>query len=205
MDSTRREAVIKLALLLGAGTLTPRLLARALAGGSEAPPAGYSPDDLALLDEIGETIIPATDIPGAKAVHIGAFIAMMVTDCYRPDDQARFRAGVADLARDYRKRFHEEFIHGSPEQRTAYLDGIDRIHGRGGKKRAKYAPEPDTGDDAPMPHPWKVLKDLTILGYFTSEIGCTQAINYVEVPGRYDPDVPWHPGDHDSFGEFRRM
>lgn len=203
MTPTRREAVAKLALYLGLGALAPRVLARGLAA-SDGPPAGYTPDDLALLDEIGETIIPATDIPGAKAVGIGAFIAMMVTDCYRPEDQARFRAGVADLARGYRERHQEDFIQGSPERRTAYLNELDREHGRGPKRHVKYAPEPETRDDAAMPHPWKVLKDLTIVGYFTSEIGCTQAITYTEVPGRYDPDVPWHPGDRDSFSAFRR-
>ena len=185
-----------LALLIGAGSVGPRLMARGLVESNaptSAPGSSYSPEEVALLDEIGETIIPATDIPGAKAVGIGAFIAMMVTACHRPDDQARFHAGIAELARVYRERYQEEFMNGSSENRTAYLNALDRQHGRGGNKRTKYAPEPDTGDDGPMPHYYKVLKDFTILGYFTSEVGYTQALHFQEVPGRFDPDVPYHP------------
>jgi hypothetical protein len=40
-----------------------------------------------------------------------------------------------------------------------------------------------------------MLRDLTVLGYFSSEIGATQALNYVEVPGRFDPCIPWNKGD----------
>jgi hypothetical protein len=40
-----------------------------------------------------------------------------------------------------------------------------------------------------------MIKELTLLGYFTSEIGYTQALRYVETPGRFDPCVPYEPGD----------
>ena len=39
-----------------------------------------------------------------------------------------------------------------------------------------------------------MLKDLTLTGYFTSEIGCTQALEYVAVPGRYDGCITIKPG-----------
>ena len=73
MNMTRRDAVIKLAVLMGASLVGPRLLARNF---GLATPLDYSTEDIALLDEIGETIIPATSIPGAKAAGTGAFIAM---------------------------------------------------------------------------------------------------------------------------------
>jgi hypothetical protein len=40
-----------------------------------------------------------------------------------------------------------------------------------------------------------MLKDLTVLGYFTSEIGATQALNFVEVPGKFDACIPYNKGD----------
>ena len=49
-------------------------------------------------------------------------------------------------------------------------------------------------DDAP-PHYFRMMKELAMLGYFTSEIGYTKAMRYVESPGRYDPCVPYAPGD----------
>src|SRR2546423_601285 len=81
MNVTRREAIIKLAIAMGATAVGPRLLGASL----DAAAAGsgvFQPGDIALLDEIGDTIIPATDVPGAKAVGIGAFMALMVQDCY---------------------------------------------------------------------------------------------------------------------------
>ena len=44
-------------------------------------------------------------------------------------------------------------------------------------------------------HYFRMMKELALLGYFTSEIGCTQAQRYVESPGRYDPCVPYTPGE----------
>jgi len=44
-------------------------------------------------------------------------------------------------------------------------------------------------------HPFRMLKELTLLGYFTSEIGCTVAQRYIESPGRFDPCVPYRPGE----------
>ena len=43
-------------------------------------------------------------------------------------------------------------------------------------------------------HYFRMVKELSMLGYFTSEIGCKQAQRYVESPGRYDPCVPYTPG-----------
>jgi hypothetical protein len=48
--------------------------------------------------------------------------------------------------------------------------------------------------DSPT-HYFRMMKELTLLGYFTSEIGCTQAQRYAETPGRYDPCVPYKTGD----------
>jgi hypothetical protein len=40
-----------------------------------------------------------------------------------------------------------------------------------------------------------MMKELTLLGYFTSEIGCTQAQRYVESPGRFEPCLPYKRGE----------
>ena len=48
--------------------------------------------------------------------------------------------------------------------------------------------------DSPA-HYFRMMKELTLLGYFTSEIGCTKAQQYVETPARFDPCVDYKPGD----------
>jgi hypothetical protein len=44
-------------------------------------------------------------------------------------------------------------------------------------------------------HYFRMMKELTLLGYFTSEIGSTQARRYVPVPGRYEGCIPYKKGD----------
>ena len=181
----RREVIIRLAQLMGSALLGPRLLQGAW--NAEAPDAGRgaSPADLALLDEIGDTIIPATDVPGAKAVGIGAFITMMVRDCLEPEQQTVFQAGVRELAAQFRARHGRDFAGAPTEARTAFLTELDL-----GQHTHTMGRKPDQPG-----HYFRVLKELTILGYFSSEIGCTQAVRFIEVPGTYDGNAPYKKGD----------
>ncbi len=172
MHMNRREAVIKMAMLMGATALGPRLLAGNF-GASSGAPAAFTAAQIALLDDIADTIIPPTTVPGAKAAAVGAFIAMMVQDCYETDDQAAVRSGLTQLDADYAARHQGPFATGRAADRTSFLTELDRA-------RPRY---------------FRILKELTLLGYFTSEIGCNQALQYAEVPGRYDGDLPYRQGE----------
>jgi hypothetical protein len=190
----RREAVIKMAALMGAVTFGPRLLAGNFGTTSPAP-AGFTAAQLALLDEIADTILPPTAVPGAKAAGVGAFIAMMVQDCYEADAQAAVRTGLARLDADYAARHQGPFTTGRAADRTAFLTELDReqrAHGARLRKERLAAGLPENGG---TPHYFRILKELTLLGYFTSEIGCNQALQYAEVPGRYEGDLPYRKGE----------
>ena len=65
------------------------------------------------------------------------------------------------------------------------LEGLDREQKTYMDARQQGAP----------PHFFRLMKELTLLGYFTSEIGCTQAMRYEETPGRFEPCVPYTPGE----------
>lgn len=140
----------------------------------------FSPEDIAFLDEIGDTIIPETDTPGAKATGIGAFIVMMVKDTYDADQQKTFVDGLNMIRKDFKSTKGSDFVEASQEDRLAYLNGMNEQF-----KSSK-------GEEAKVIN---MLRDLTVLGYFTSEIGATQALNFVEVPGKYDPCIPYNKGD----------
>jgi len=194
MTMTRREALLKMAVALGATVAGPRLLAAAFQPGL---PAGFTPADLALLDEIGDTIIPPTHVPGAKATNIGAFMAMMINDCYEADDQAVFKEGLAKLPADYAAKYHEPILTGQPANRTAFLNELDReqrAHGSRVRQERREAGHPESGG---APHYFRLMKELTVLGYFTSEIGSTQALRYLEVPGSFNGDAPYVKGEPD--------
>ena len=183
MNMNRREAVIRMAVLMGAATFGPRLLAGQF-GATPGASAGFTATQIALLDEIADTIIPATDVPGAKAAGVGAFIAMMLQDCYEPAEQAAVHAGLVRLEADFAAKHRQPFAAGSAADRTAFLTELDR------EQHARRK-----GGNGGPPHHFRILKELTLLGYFSSEIGCTQALQYAEVPGRYEGDLPCRPGE----------
>jgi hypothetical protein len=184
MQLSRREAILRLALLMGASFITPRLRATDF-GTSATPPTGYTPADLALLDEIGDTIIPPTDVPGAKAIGIGAFMARMVTDCYRAEEQSAFRAGMAAITRDYRARFGEDYVGGAAANRTLFLNEISA------SLRPSQREKEPAGSTAAQSQYFRTMRELTILGYFTSEVVATNVLPWIEVPGSYDGNVPY--------------
>lgn len=53
---------------------------------------------------------------------------------------------------------------------------------------------PSVSADEP-PHYFRMMKELALLGYFTSEIGCTKALRYTEAPGRFEPCTSYTAGD----------
>ena len=183
----RREAIRRVTALLGGialvgGTSLVAACERAQRGvgaaGAGAGAGTFSAQDAALLDEVAETILPETKTPGAKAAHVGAFMALMVTDTYEDREQQIFRAGMRQLEQ-------ASFMAAKPAERLARLERLDR---------EQKAYMDGKADDAPA-HYFRLMKELTLLGYFTSEIGCTQAQRYRERPGRFDPCVPYTPGE----------
>src|SRR4029079_8586997 len=90
------------------------------------------------------------------------------------------------------------FMQASAAQRLSLVEALDRaqpavMEDRAPKRRVR-APVAVSASDEPA-HYFRLMKELTLLGYFTSEIGCTQAMRYIESPGRFDPNAPHAPGD----------
>jgi len=135
----------------------------------------FSEDGIHLLDEFGETILPATkDIPGAKAAKIGVFMAGIVTDCYSENEKELFLRGLQELAK-------ARFLHLSREKREEILIGWEK--------------EANDNTEEGNPHFFTPMKALVIWGYFTSEVGATKALRYNPIPGNYIGCVPYKVGD----------
>ena len=182
----RREAIRRVTALLGGiafvgGTglleASERLQPRAAV--TRRGVGRFTAQDVALLDEVADTILPETKTPGAKAAQTGAFMALMVTDTYTDRNQEVFRDGMQKLNA-------ASFMTSTPAQRRASLEQLDR--------EQKGYMDARRGNDTP-PHFFRMMKELALLGYFTSEIGCTQAQRYEETPGRFEPCVPYTPGE----------
>jgi hypothetical protein len=201
---TRRDAIRHVVLLLGGTALVGGARAEAFAvepGALEQAMAhgvgSFSAADIAFLDEIAETILPETSTPGAKAAKTGAFMALMVTDVYTDRDQAVFRDGMTTLDAACRAAHGHAFMQATPAHRLALLEELDREQKTAMDERVTIRtryPSAPLPEDRPA-HYFRMMKELALLGYFTSEIGYTKAMRYVESPGRFEPDVPYTPGD----------
>lgn len=183
----RREALSRVALIMGGTIVGANIFLEGCrpADKQAAQIAEFTQEDISYLDEISETIIPATSTPGAKAAKVGAFMTVMVKDCYVEKDQRIFREGMEKINDASSKKFEKEFMLLTPQQRHELLVQIDNEQKEYGKNKKNDDPN----------HYFRLMKELTLLGYFTSEAGATQALRYVESPGRYDGCVPYKKGD----------
>ena len=193
----RRDALARVALLMGGTVIGADYFLTSCsspaekkstvkAGAVPAPEKQFlSASQVNLLDEVGETILPATSTPGAKAAHVGSFMAVMVRDCYPPEDQKTFLSGLSKLDEDTKKQTGKTFLACTPAERTAVLTKLDA------EQKAFTA---NQRKDDPS-HYFRMMKQLTLLGFFTSEVGATKALRYLPVPGHYDGNLPYKKGD----------
>ena len=123
----RREALNQVALLLGGTIVGGSLFLEGCKTADKKMAVGLplTKEQIAFLDEIAETIIPATDTPGAKAAQVGEFMQVMVTDCYEEKDQKIFLEGLNKINEASDKKYQKDFMTISPEQRKELLTGID--------------------------------------------------------------------------------
>ena len=192
----RRDALARVALLMGGTVIgadyfltscsSPAEKKTAAKADSAAPEKPFlNSSQVGLLDEVGETILPATSTPGAKAAHVGSFMAVMVRDCYPPADQKIFLNGLNKLDEDCKKQNGKGFMACDAAQRTAFLTKLDAEQKAFTANQRKEDPS----------HYFRMIKQLTLLGFFTSEVGATKALRYLPVPGRYDGNFPYKKGD----------
>lgn len=155
-------------------------------------------EQVALLDEVGETILPTTaSSPGAKASDIGRFMDVIVGDCYTDEEQKVFFQGIDQLQAAAQAAHQKGFLQLDAAERMALLHDIDEEAKAYDLtlEEQKAARAIDRRLPPVLPHYFTMMKQLTIWGFFTSEVGATQARRYIEVPGKYDGDVPYQKGD----------
>jgi hypothetical protein len=168
----RREAVQKITFLLG-GTLSAPLMAGILGEKLNfGPSLDISAEQEALLADVADTIIPTTGTPGAKAAGADKFITRIMRDCYEMADQKKFYSGLDKIDAQSKEVYSKGF---SALDATQKNDIIKRT----------------TVSDKPF---FLQMKGLTVTGYFTSEIGATQALDYLPIPGRFDGSWPMPKG-----------
>ncbi|WP_264564218.1 gluconate 2-dehydrogenase subunit 3 family protein [Flavobacterium sp. N3904] len=178
----RREALKKIAYLMGGAisvTTMSVLFESFTVFDAEKNTYFFSATDEEIFAEFSEIILPTTaKSPGAKAAGVGAFIPLVVKDCYPPHLQEVFKNGYNDMLSKCKTQFNKEFLSLSNEEKNQLMNEL--------KQQAI-----DTNKQASF---FLIARDLTLLGYFSSEIGCTMAREYLPIPGKYDGNVEYKTG-----------
>ncbi len=175
----RRKAIKWVASIFGGTLIGAEAFLAGCATDSEI--TFFSSDELNLLDEIGETILPETSkSPGAKAAKIADFMQKIVRDYYSSEEQEIFKSGLIKLEEKSEQDFGSSFLKLSTDQRMENLEFFET------ESKLK-------NEDASI-HFFTMMKQLTIWGFFTSEVGATKALRYDPIPGSYEGCLDLKPG-----------
>lgn len=183
----RRRDVLKASALL-LGTAASASVSRALL--ADEPLAAATAEDVfganrgAGVARLADIIIPPTDTPGAAEAGVGDFIATIYRDWYNDAERASFAAGLDALDAFCRGRDGKAFHESTAANQLAALEDQQAIAASAPRPGAgPFGVPPSAGADAPF---FAKLKELVVLGYFTSEIGATRELQFLPAPGRFD-------------------
>jgi hypothetical protein len=178
----RRRALKNVAILLGtaiSSTTLGVLFEGFTIPEDEKNSVSFSASEEEILAEFADIILPTTKLsPGAKAAGVGNFIPKMVRDCYPAEMQLIFASGLKQMEEKCMTTYNKNFLSLNIEERQKILVDL-RSETIAAKNKASF---------------FTIARDLTLLGYFSSEIGCTQAREYLPIPGRYDGSAEYKPG-----------
>jgi gluconate 2-dehydrogenase gamma chain len=180
----RREAIRRTAWIMG-GIVSAPAIAGVLKGCTAKPSLDWKPEFLsqkqaAIVAEVSEIIIPKTDTPGAKDTGVPRFIDLMLKDVYAKEDQERFTSGLKAFDEDANRNQGDSFLELEPARQQAFV-----------KQSHDEAIQAERSENRPEKRPFiLMMKELTMLGFFTSEAGATQVLQYDPVPGAYKGCIP---------------
>jgi gluconate 2-dehydrogenase gamma chain len=188
MTVNRREALKRVAWLMG-GTVSASAILAIEKGYSATTSVGSKPailqsPQVAIVSAVAEIMIPRTDTPGAIDVGVPGFIDLMLKDVYTQKDRERYLAGVAEFDAAAQGEQGKKFVELESPQQIAL---VRKFHDAAvGEERRLHRPH-----HAKLQRPFILMtKELTLLGFFTSQVGATQVLQYVAVPGSYHACLP---------------
>jgi glucoside 3-dehydrogenase (cytochrome c) hitch-hiker subunit len=133
----------------------------------------FSDDEFHLLEGITDGLLPATATPGALDAKVPFFLDLVVKNCLKKEDQQLIRKGLKQL---------------NEQQKFSSLSSAEKLN------TIKKIDEAAFKDDAGSAW-FRIVKKLSLIGYFTSQEGMTKALNYVKVPGDYKACIPYKHGE----------
>ena len=139
-----------------------------------------------LVQVLSDTIIPRTDTPGATDVKVNQFIDLLLKDVFEKEVKNKFLSGLSEFDQDCQSVTGSFFIELSKDKQVDYLQQVDL------KVMSKTY-------ESEVPF-YYTFKHLTTMIYFSSEQGVKQNLNYRPLPGPYEGDITYTPGDKITTG-----
>lgn len=180
---TRKQAIKRTSYLLGGVIFAPNIIGL-LNGCTPNRTTDWNPElfndyEANLVTSLADVIMPKDDYPSASEAGVPSFIEAMVSTVYSEEQREMFLKGLNDFGSIAKETLQIEFSESLDEDRyrLTYAENITALDLRG-----KPGSEPSF---------FLMFKELTILGYFTSEIGATQVLRYEPVPGYYSGCMPF--------------
>jgi len=186
----RRELLQRVAMLMGGAISAPAALA-VLNGCSPKPGATWQPlflskEEGAMVEDVADLIVPRTTTPGARDVGVPAFIDVILKDVYPAEDQARFISGLRDFDAEAQRVHGKPFLQLPQTQRMSFLQ---QVHDAAAADEKVQADKDVPAAERKRPF-ILMMKELTLLGFFSSQVGATQVLQYVAVPGGFQACIP---------------
>jgi Gluconate 2-dehydrogenase subunit 3 len=190
----QRREVVRLLLGTAALPLLPKEAFALLNQARSELPASAAPRTLnahqnATVTTLAELIIPRTETPGAKDVRVNEFIDVIVTDWFDEEERAKFLAGLAEVDKASRDAAGKDFVDCTPMQQTQLLTMFDEdlTVSRQADIYTSHRRRRNLMSDTSF---FYALKQLTLVGYFTSEEGARQALHYEVIPSKHIQCAP---------------
>jgi hypothetical protein len=144
----------------------------------------------ATVTAIAELILPQTDTPGAKAARVNEFIDLIVADWYSDEERALFLAGISNVDTRTQALFGKDFVDASASQQADILRGLgdqmaEATSALNAAPRGYRGENPEPDDNF-----YFMFRNLTLTGYFTSEIGFSKQLREEIIPGHFEGCTP---------------
>jgi hypothetical protein len=145
-----------------------------------------NPQQNAMVTTISEIIIPQTNTPGAKAARVNEFIDLILTEWYDDGEKAIFLIGLTDVDTRTRGLFGKNFVDCGEKLQVEILRALDD---EVAEARAEFR-RGSTRRRPPERNFFYMIKQLTLIGYYTSQIGFEQELHGEIIPARHAGCVP---------------
>jgi len=138
------------------------------------------------VNRMTNLILPETDTPGAGAARVNEFIDLILTEWYNDEERARFLDGLASVDAVSEKSFGKDFVACTEAEQVKLLTDFDQTMAAEAATLKSHPRGARMEPPQPTRNFFHMFKQLTLTGYFTSEVGAKQALHFQMIPGHYD-------------------